>query len=160
LEEWFDYNVSCPICREKIVDITIGQYILLYLSLLNASYSRELTTLSQNALICVFLHILITNYKTPIEYNMVKNIINEIRSNICIDGEYLPSNLNISSLTAVKRELKFHLTLMRSQLLQELWSEADPYHINDPPYLPHGNRLFTYPYLLQLREKIEKSLGL
>jgi hypothetical protein len=160
LEEWFNYNLSCPICREQVVDITLGQYILLYLSLLNSQSPRESSTLKQNAFICVFLHILITTYKTPCEYNSIKDGLNAIRSSIRIDGEQLPTNINISSLSGAKRELKFHMTLMRSQLLQELWSEEDPYHIYDPPYLPHNNSLFMHPYLLKWREKIEAILGL
>jgi hypothetical protein len=163
LEEWFDYNYSCPLCREQLVDISIAQYIILYLSLFNQPLSphRETTTLKHTAFICVFLHILITNYKTPAEYNMIKEVINnEIHMSICVDGETLPDNINILSLTGVKRELKMHMPLLRSLLLQSLWTETDPYHIYDPPNLPHGNRLFMHPYLLEWRDKIERALGL
>jgi hypothetical protein len=169
INEWFKYNEACPICRKylgnKSESPSLFQYILLYLSLQYPTHedTSQLHTytsqsLSNSAFTCVFLNILLERYKTAAEYNSIKPLILQLKSNLIIDNESLPSDINASSRTAIIREIKHRQTLMRSLLVQWLWSEADPYHTDDPPELPHGRALYSHPYLQSWRRKIETAI--
>ena len=172
IEEWFKYNESCPICRKNLgqsLQPNMFQFILLYLSLQNLHphpqqendvilHTYESQTLASTAFVCVFLSILLERYKTAGEYNQVKPLILEVKSSLSVENELLPSTVNISSRTAIIREIKHRQTLMRCQLLQWLWTASDPYHLQEPPELPHGRALYQHPYLQTWRRKIETTI--
>ena len=170
IEEWFKYNESCPICRKKLSQTrqpNLLQFILLFLSLEHAApqeendavlYTYESQTLASTAFVCVFLSILLERYKTAAEYNQVKHSLFEIKNTLIVDNEMLPVSINISSRTSIIREIKHRQTLMRCQLLQLLWSSSDPYHLQEPPELPHGRAIYQHPYLQTWRRKIERTI--
>jgi hypothetical protein len=164
LNAWFEYNISCPMCRLQLGDaprINIYQYILLLLSLQQQSQPLQTPTdgLSHTAFAAVFINVLLERYKTAQEYNSMRNIIFMTRDSICIDGYKLPSTLNLINRTSATRELKYRMDLLRSQLLQHLWSATDPYHLSDPPQLAYGKKIFEHPYLLEWKRKIETIIG-
>jgi hypothetical protein len=170
IEEWFKYNESCPLCRRQLGVTTregpnLLQYILLFLSLQYAPqendeslYAYGSYTLSNTAFTCVFLSILLERYKTAAEYNAMKNNITTFKTSMCINGEYLPADVNISSRTAIVREIKQRQILLRSQLIQWIWTEIDAHHLSDPPELPHGRELYSHPYLQAWKRQIESAL--
>lgn len=170
INEWFKYNESCPICRKKLGQSTqpnLLQLILLFLSLQNQEpqhdndflHTYESQSLASTAFICVFLSILLERYKTAGEYNEVKHLIMHQVSSLSVENERLPSTVNISSRTAIIREIKHRQVLMRCQLLQWLWSTSDPYHLQEPPELPHGRDLYQHPYLQAWKRKIEFAIN-
>jgi hypothetical protein len=177
IEEWFKYNQSCPICRKnlgKSLQPSLFQFILLYLSLQSPHpyphqhpqqendgglHTYESGSLASTAFVCVFLSILLERYTTAAEYNQAKYRILELRSSLSVENELLPSTVNISSRTAIIREIKHRQTLMRCQLLQWLWATSDPYHLQEPPELPHGRALYGHPYLQTWRINIERAIN-
>jgi hypothetical protein len=171
IEEWFKYNKSCPICRKNLgqsLQPTFFQFILLYLSLQSTHpqqeneeflHAYESHTLASTAFVCVFLSILLERYKTAGEYNQIKHTVFEIKNTLIVDNEMIPSTVNISSRTAIIREIKHRQTLMRCQLLQWLWAASDPYHLQEPPELPHGRALYQHPYLQEWKRKIQTSMA-
>ena len=166
IEQWFEYSKACPICREPFQthQPNLIQYLLILLSV-HQSNSSPISTasvyqnqsLSHTAFVCVLLHILLSRYQTAQEFNYIKDHLTNIRNTFSVDGEIIPPNLNLNNRTSIQRELRYRQTLLRSQLLQWLWTEQDPYHIDDPPILQHGNRLYGHYYLVQWREKIERA---
>jgi hypothetical protein len=172
ITQWFNYSISCPICRKQAGSIAeaeprlnMYQYIILFLSLSSQPSSpvSELqtyqeTTLDAIAFTCVFLHLLADTYKTAAEYNEIKQQILDIKPIFEADGQRLSASINVNNRTAITRELRYRKDLLRSQLLQALWTAQDPYHIDDPPYVPGGRQLFQHPYLLRWREKIVTQL--
>lgn len=173
IEEWFKYNESCPICRKQLQQESsqpsLLQFILLFLSLQQQPYiiqdsdwsltTHTTQTLASTAFTCVFLNTLLENHRTTKEYNEAKHRIALLKSTLRIDGESLPENVNLSSRTAVIREIKHRQTLMRCQLIEWIWTEADPCHLQEPPQLPHGRALYCHPYLQSWKRKIDASIN-
>ena len=182
IDQWFQYNLSCPICRRQLggSSINLYQYIIILLSLqaqqvqaqqvqaqqvqaqqtqqVQAQRPEQNDDLSSTAATCVFLNILLERYKTAQEYNQMRNIIMITRDNLIIDGIIVPRTINLINRTSAARELKYRTDLLRSQLLHYIWSATDPYHLSDPPEIPRGKRLFEHPYLQEWKQKIEAVL--
>lgn len=165
IEEWFKYNKACPVCRKQLGVASeapnLLQYILLFLSLqypMHDENSSQSLSLSNVAFTCVFLNILLERYKKAADYNAIKIHIQELKLSLCVENEMLANDVNLSSRTAIIREIKHRQILMRCLLVQWLWSEADPYHMQEPPELPHGRALYSHPYLQNWRRKIETAM--
>jgi hypothetical protein len=169
IEKWFEYNESCPLCRKSLAKHTptLLQYILLFVSLSpptsphdNLSlHTYTSMSLSATAFTSCFLYIVLDAYKRPAEYNRIKQQLIDLKGRFTIDNEMLSDNINLSSRTAAARELNYRQVLLRSQLLQWLWTNSDPHHINDPPQLPHGKRIFQHFYLQEWIQKIQPLLS-
>lgn len=172
LAPWFEYNETCPICREDLAPKSdqypsLLQYILLAVTLHSPRYVQQQedpldfqqTALSQTALTCCFLNILLNHYNAQ-EYKTIQGHIENIRATLEIDGIHISREVNLRSRTAAARELTYRIDLLRSQLLQWLWTANDPYHVHDPPRLDHGKKIFEHPYLVQWSRKISTIMGL
>jgi hypothetical protein len=191
IEKWFEYDESCPLCRKSLAakhTPTLLQYILLFLSLSPPTSPRDNSSLhtytsmslSATAFTCCFLYIILDSYKTPPEYNRIKQQLINLKGHFTIDNERLSDNINLSSRTAAARELNHRQVLLRSQLLQWLWTNSDPHDIDDPlgifnsdsmhhrsyltsvvdpPQLPHGKKIFQHFYLQEWIQKIQPHLN-
>ena len=168
INEWLNYGTTCPLCRQPVTDqyqtINLFQYLIMLLSLSSPPVSPQITnnfthahsdsTLANTAFVSVFLHILVDTYKTATEYNMIRQNIFRAKEEMVVDEQRLMNSINVSNRTSASRELRYRQELLRSQLLQMLWTQQDPYHIDEPPILPYGKQLYQHPYLLMWREKI------
>jgi hypothetical protein len=179
IEKWFEYNESCPLCRKPLApQINLIQCLLLFLSFSQQQQQQqqqqptsprshdstglqtyEIVSLSQIAFTTTFLHVILERFKAPAEYNNIRERILNLKNQLCIDEQRLPDDLNLKSRTAAMRELKHRQILLRSQLVQWLWTQSDPYHMNDPPRLHHGRRMFSHPYLENWKQKINTEIN-